>query len=91
MQTEVLPSHLIKSFLRLYHPLLPGTVREKPLLKEIVIIHVNVLQKGKFYGFSKLGPLISELCLLFIKNNQLKITLMTKRHILAWHILSLQF
>lgn len=31
--------------------------------------------------------LVLFLCLQFLKNNQLKIILMSKRHILGWHIL----
>ena len=53
-------------------PAVPGTGRETPLPKEISLIDRDVLSQ-----FSELL-----LCLLLLKNNQLKIIFMLKRHIL---------
>ena len=56
--------------------------RQTRLKMEISIINVNFLCK---MVDSTLSDLL--LCLLFLKNNQLKIIFMPKRHIWEWHIL----
>ena len=62
--------------------MLPSTDSVTHLKLEISIICANFLYK---MVDSTLLDLL--LCLLFLKNNQLRIILMPKRHIWEWHIL----
>ena len=60
-------------------PLLPFTATETPLQMDISLIFICFLLTGNFYFLSEFL-----FCLQFLKNNQLKIILKSKRHILEW-------
>ena len=76
------PFPLIKSFQRFSHPPLLGTEGETSLNTESFLINVNDFYEKETSGFSWLL-----LCLLLLKNNQLKIIFMPKRCVLRWRIL----
>lgn len=64
------------------HPRLPGTEREMLLEGQIFSVDVKFpLRKGNFSVF-RASPVSA-----VSQNNQLKIILMPKKHILGWHIL----
>ena len=81
---DLSPQLLIdKSFWKFSYPSFPGTERETSLQMEISLINVNISYKrATATKFSEL-----HLCLLFLKNNQLKIITMPTRHMLGWYIL----
>lgn len=72
-----------RSFLRFGHPPLPGTAKEMSLQIEIPLMNGNVSYKN--VNPSWFSELLT--CLLFLRNNQLKIFNMPKTHILGWQIL----
>ena len=60
---------------------LQGIEKETPLQVKVALVNVNFPYKMVIYTqFSELS-----LCLLFLKNNQLKILHTPNRHILGWH------
>ena len=70
-----------RSFWRFNPPPLPGTEWKTPWQMEISLIHINV----SFRRITSTYIMIL-LCMFFLKNNQLKNILMSKRLILGWHI-----
>ena len=60
---------------------LQGIEKETPLQVKVALVNVNFPYKMVIYTqFSELS-----LCLLFLKNNQLKILHTPNRHTLGWH------
>ena len=67
----------------IFHLLLPGIERKSPLQRQCSLINVNISYRS--VSFPRFPELL--LCLQFLKNNQLKINLMSKRHVWGWQIL----